>query len=211
MTGTRALIAATMLVVAGCSAVGRPPIDVPDGMEWDPATGLRSDVLEIDAREISRQTGRPFEQVLAHLRAQQRLDPILADVEARFPSFVAAIWTDEGRLIAQFAGEVDGVAVARLEEADIEVLPVLVRFTRPELESRQASVVATLASLGAADFGVATDTATQRILVSVSDASGLTEAAIRAALPADVAQHDVSIDIVEGPVYTEWSAAHDDR
>ena len=82
-------------------------------------------------------------------------------------------------------------------------MPILVRFTRAEVETRQASVVSPLAGLGATDFVVATDTATQRILVSVSVTDGVTAAAIRTALPDGIAPLDVSIDIVEGPVFVD--------
>lgn len=62
--------AALVVPLTGCAAVGSPPLDVPDGMEWDPATGLRSDVLDIDARRIADDTGRPDDQVVAQLHAQ---------------------------------------------------------------------------------------------------------------------------------------------
>lgn len=191
---------ALALLLTGCAAIGRPPLDVPDGMEWDPATGLRSDVLEIDARQIAEDTGRPYDQVLAQLRAEQRLDDIVPEVEARYPAFVAVAWTDDGRLLAQFVGDAPAEALTWLEGAGVPVAPVSVRFGRAELDARQSAVVSVLRGRGATDYSVATDPWTQHILVSVSAADDVSEAAIRAALPTGIAQQDVSIDVVVGPV-----------
>lgn len=196
----RVVGAGLAVLLTGCTVVGPAPLDVPDGMEWDPATGLRSDILEIDARLLADDTGRPHEHVLAQRQAQQRLDEIVPDLEVRYPTFVALAWTEDGRLVAQFVGEAPGAALADIERAGVPVVPVAVRFGRADLERRQSTVAGVLRALGATDHSVGTDPWTQRILVAVSDAAGVTEAAIRAALPAGVAQQDVSIHIVVGPV-----------
>jgi len=199
-------MSATLLLTGGqvtfaqSEAQTTPPADVPDGMEWDPEHGLRSDILSIDAEEIARQTGADPAVIRARLAAQARTQDVIGVAERTYPALVGIYWTNEG-VTAQFVGAAPAAAVELLATAGAPVTVESVRFTARELDGFAAHVSIILAQAGCGDCLTAIDPQHQRIVATVGSDVGASIEAIRAEVARSLPDVDVAVDGAVSPIF----------
>lgn len=187
---------------------GGGPVDLPDGTWYDASAGtVRSDALEMDAEPLAKREGISVDAATARLRAQERMDEILVEAQNLYPELGGIRWVD-GRVVAQFKGEAPKRALELLSTAGAEVEYELVRYSTSELGQLLADLAKALETMGVADYVVALDPVGQRIIASVSSANGarlsdgaaLSVQSISAALPSQLADANVDVQVVDGPV-----------
>jgi len=202
-------------VVSPAGAAGPPaaerPADVPDGMEWDPATGtLRSDLLAIDAERGAKATGQSEAALLAHLRAQSRKDDLVRELEARFPDRCAgAYWAEDGGLVLQFKSGAPDAAGELIKASGTAARTETAKYSEREAEALSASITSDLESAGA--WAVVAMDGRQRFTVTLEDGRSLGSAAASKESIADrLAQkfNGVEIDVSasSAPLSAEWAA-----
>jgi hypothetical protein len=195
LTGSQVMMARSPIV--------SPPADVPDGMEWDPHTGLRSDVLTSDAENISRRTGADVAVVQARLVAETEMEDLIGAVRRYYPTFVGVYWTSSG-VTAQFTGNAPAGAVALLAAAGAPVSTEVVRYTEDELESLRSLVSIILGQAGCVETITAVDSRRQRIDATVAPCVGSDIDAIRAEVARSLPDVEVSIDETDLPLVVEY-------
>lgn len=112
------------------------------------------------------------------------------------------------RAVAQFKGEAPKGTLELLSTAGAEVEYESVRYSTSELEQLQTDLAKSLETMGVTDYVVALDPVGQRIIASVSSANGarmsdgaaISVQSISAALPSQLADANVDIQVVDGPV-----------
>ena len=178
-------------------------------MWYDPSTGqLRDDALDVDAGFIAKQSGLSEDRVLIALEAQQRIDNLLAVVQSEFPdTFVGLYWDEDLRAIAQFKGQAPREAIRILETSGVNVAAELVEYSISELGDLKDAVAQSLAARGVDDSAVALDPRRQVILVTIGSATadGTSPATIANDLRAEFGGSPVEIEVVDGPIFTEWT------
>lgn len=189
-------------------AAGGGPVDLPDGTWYDASTGtVRTDALEMDAAALATREGISVDGAAARLRAQERMDEILVGAQGLYPELVGIRWVD-GRVVAQFKGDAPKGALELLSTAGAEVEYESVRYSASELQQLQTDLAKALETMGVADYVVSLDPIGQRIVASVSSANGarlpdgsaISVQSISAALPSQLADANIDIQVADGPV-----------
>jgi hypothetical protein len=189
-------------------AAGGGPVDLPDGTWYDASTGtVRTDALNMDATALATREGISVDGAAALLRAQDRMDEILVGAQYLYPELVGIRWVD-GRVVAQFNGEAPKGALELLSTAGAEVQYESVRHSARELQQFQADLAKALETMGIANYVVSLDPIGQRIIASVSSANGarladgsaISVQSISAALPSQLADANIDIQVADGPV-----------
>ncbi len=205
---TLAVMAALLLLIpASVSMAVEAPDDVPDGMAWDPVKErLIKDPLKVDARFIAKRTGRPYREVLAQLRTQERLDKPLARLE-RDPDYAGAFWAGGKALVVQFKDDVPGRAMKNLRAKSlVPVRGKVVEHSMRDLERFQRQVMVGLEAAGIEDWTAALDPQRQKVTATAR----ATEPALREAARAEVARRVpakvVSLSFTDGPLSRTYEA-----
>ena len=204
---TVAALSTVLLAGTGQESVGADgaPADLPSGTLYDPLTKtIRNDGFEIDAALYAESEGIGIEEATVRLRHMERMNDILPRLQASYPEFVALRW-EAGRAVAQFKETAPDGALDLLAESGAPVGHELVRYSNAELADLKQAVVTSLEEQGVPSFVVTTDPGSQRIVGTVSSVQGartlsgasISRQSIYDAMPADVTEADVAIDVVD--------------
>lgn len=207
-----AVVATVALSVAmaapiAVSATDPAPDNVPDGMDWSPSAGRTDDPLAPDAAFIAAREGRPFPEVLAQLRGQQRIDALMAPIATR-ADFAGSYW-DDGVLVVMLTGvPPDSVLEELQEESRVTVRVTIAEHSVGELEQMSHAVRAALHSVGVADADIVTaiDPKGQRVAATAGATSAGLEGAARAAVAGAAPADAVSLSFTDGPVFVDLAA-----
>ncbi len=181
------------------------PVDVPDGMWYDATSGLvRGDVQGVDAARAAEAKGIEVEEARIRLIAQERMSEILEDAHRLYPELVAVRWVD-GQATAQFKDQAPAGALELLESSGAEVRAEVVQYSTNELNGLLTDLEGFLEEMGVKDFAVGLDPAGQRLIASANtsstgDGPDISKQALEAALPSHLADANVDIQVLDGPI-----------
>lgn len=168
---------------------------------------LVSDIHERDAATSAR-GGADYEEILAQLREEERVDAIVNDLRNAFPDTFAGIeWEPGPTLVVRYKGALPSTAAQFFFEVSAPVKTARVSYSESELESYSGHVSALLDAAGYNRFVVGIDPRDQQIVVTMGSESSkpVGEVAVKAALSTTAAP--VRLSIVSGPVSIDLSNA----
>lgn len=189
--------------LAGASSVAG---DVPDGMWYDLMTGeLGGDALGRDAALAAEQSGESKALLAERFREQQKMDGVIAQLQARYGDAFAGLYWQDSQVVVQFKSAIPASFQQLFAGTGARVRAEVVKYSSRELERLEADLVGYLKASGFEEYLVALEPSTQRLVATINIAGVArppSPEALLAGEPRSLLHTTVSIDLINGPVST---------